>query len=324
VTSAGPFVVDTASKVPAKLGPDDDLMGLPGTLSPIGNANNITAPTTIVAGPGMSVLLATGNNSLVEWIDISGAVGLYQGGAPQPCPKPSTKDLGCPIVGTGTNIRNPDTSRNVTLRYVVSHHAENTGINGGAKVVDSELHNNSFNTDFHGFTAAAMKADEEYEVDGVYAHDNYAIAFWCDQGCNDRPEVPNGFWVHDSVITNNDEYGIRYEWAPMVGEGVYPDQPTALIENNYILGSRLAGITVADAQNATVRNNIFGGITLNGVSYPHNKPGNGPVAVRFHDSGRTDRTDLWNGVAHGNDLNGERIVGCELPNNVVNCYDNTP
>ena len=68
-----------------------------------------------------------------------------------------------------------------------------------------------------------------------------------------------------------------------------------------------------------MRNNRFGAVTIGGVAYGKNNFG---LAIRVFDSGRSDRTDLWNADVLNNVLNGEVIKGCELPDNVVYCANN--
>ena len=67
-----------------------------------------------------------------------------------------------------------------------------------------------------------------------------------------------------------------------------------------------------DAQNALVRNNVFGAAIIADVAYLPDSEG---VAIRATDSGRSDRPDLWNADIVGNVLNGEVIKGCETPEN---------
>ncbi len=303
-------------------GPGDSLTGLTGTTALVGPAKSVDAPTKITNAGNVSNLIQTGDSTWVKWIDVSGAAGRYVGGTSLPCGKPSEGATGCPLAGTGINIKNGDAS-GVVVRYVDTHHAAALGIAGGASVRDSEIRENAQDPEYVGFTAAGMKADEEYTVVRSFVHGNLAHGLWCDQGCNDVATQANGWWVHDSVIVENAEKGVKAEFFPMIGEGVHSTSPSALVENNYILGNELAGVIVRDAQNVNIRNNIFGGITLAGKAYPHNKPSatNG-LAVTASDSGRTDRTDLWNVDVTGNTLNGEKLVGCELPDEVVYCGGN--
>ena len=116
-------------------------------------------------------------------------------------------------------------------------------------------------------------------------------------------------------MVNNDRAGIRFE---RVGE--VADAGEALIENNEVHGNSLrlsrGGIDIRDAQNALVRNNVFGAKTIAGVAYPRNRD---RMAMRATDSGRSDRPDLLNVDIVGNVLNGEVIKGCEKPDTIVAC-----
>ena len=138
---------------------------------------------------------------------------------------------------------------------------------------------------------------------------------WCDEFCHDSESHPKGFWIHDNLVVNNDRAGIRFE---RVGE--VADAGEALIENNEVHGNSLrlsrGGIDIRDAQNALVRNNVFGAKTIAGVAYPRNRD---RMAMRATDSGRSDRPDLLNVDIVGNVLNGEVIKGCEKPDTIVAC-----
>jgi hypothetical protein len=74
-----------------------------------------------------------------------------------------------------------------------------------------------------------------------------------------------------------------------------------------------------------VRNNVFGPATIADITYPPNRDSKGRlVTIRASDSGRTDRTNLLNVDIVNNALNGETIMGCELPDNVVFYVNNSP
>ena len=93
-------------------------------------------------------------------------------------------------------------------------------------------------------------------------HDEQGNGLWCDSGCANDPDLvltpcPTGcFWVHDSVVVNNDRAGIRYENSPN----------QALFENNEVHGNgrteHRGGIDIRDSQNATVEANKFGPATI--------------------------------------------------------------
>ncbi len=182
-----------------------------------------------------------------------------------------------------------------------------------------ELTNNTLDPNALGFIGAAMKARDEVEVKNSYVHDTQGNGLWCDQGCVDSASHPNGFWVHDNLVVNNGRAGIRFENVGGSNGG------EALIEYNEVHGNspdaKRGGISVRDAQNATIRNNRFGAVTIAGVSYP---PNSLKVAIVASDSGRSDRHDLFNIDIINNILNGETIKGCELPDTVVYCAGNTP
>ena len=105
--------------------------------------------------------------------------------------------------------------------------------------------------------------------------------------------------------------------------GDVADAGEALIENNEVYGNSRkltrGGIDIRDAQNALVRNNVFGATIIGGIAYPRNRDG---VAIRATDSGRSDRPNLWNVDIVGNVLNGEVIKGCEKPDTIVACSGN--
>jgi hypothetical protein len=58
--------------------------------------------------------------------------------------------------------------------------------------------------------------------------------------------------------------------------------------------------------------------TIYDVAYEPNANG---VAIRATDSGRSDRPDLFNVDIVGNVLNGETIVGCSQPPEIVDCSE---
>jgi hypothetical protein len=175
-----------------------------------------------------------------------------------------------------------------------------------------EFTNNSRDANALGVIGSAMKARNEVEVKNSYVHDTQGNGIWCDESCVDSANYPNGFWVHDNLVVNNGRAGIRFE---NVGGS---NASEALIENNDVGGNsfgdvKRGGISVRDAQNATIRNNRFGN--------PHNS---GNVAKIASDSGRSDRPNLYNIDIVNNTLNGEIIKGCELADTIVACSGNTP
>jgi hypothetical protein len=182
-----------------------------------------------------------------------------------------------------------------------------------------ELTNNTRDPNALGFIGAGMKARTEVDVKESYIHDTQGNGLWCDEFCVDASNMPNGFWVHANLVVNNGRAGIRWE---NVGGSTAGE---ALIENNDVHGNspdaNRGGISVRDAQNATIQNNRFGPVTIADVAY---LPNSRNVAIIAADSGRADRPDLFNIDIVNNTLNGETIKGCELPDTVVACAGNTP
>jgi hypothetical protein len=183
-----------------------------------------------------------------------------------------------------------------------------------------EFTNNTLDSNALGFIGSGMKARNEVEVKYSYVHDTQGNGIWCDEFCQDSVNHLKGFWVHDNLVVNNGRAGIRFERV-----GDVSTAGEALIENNEVHGNspneRRGGISVRDAQNATIRNNSFGAVSIAGVKYAANDRN---VASIASDSGRSDRPNLFNIDIENNTLNGETIKGCELQDTVVACTGNTP
>ena len=179
-----------------------------------------------------------------------------------------------------------------------------------------EFTDNTRDPDALGVIGAGLKARDEVEVKDSYVHDTQGNGIWCDNFCEDSASHPNGFWVHDNLVVDNGRAGIRFERVGQVSNA-----GEALIENNEVHGNSYGdaergGISVRDAQNATIRNNRFGEVTIDGVRYP---PNSSDVAIIASDSGLADRPNLLDIHIESNTLNGETIKGCELPDTVVEC-----
>ncbi len=291
----------------------DKLMGQPGQVITRGPASYGVPPVKIRSGVSLRALInANGPNVQLSWLDVSGGVTKY-------------RSDGSMYADSGHGIEAGMTDATTRMEYLTVHDNQSTGINSmNGKLFHSNLYNNGTNPDSWGWSAAAVKGVDEYEAAYNYVHDNPGNGLWCDHRCSDvGASMPNGFWAHDNLLANNGRWGVRYEYSPIVAGGVHSAQPTAIIERNEIHGNGYkggyGGASMADAQNAMFRNNFFGPKTIAGVSYRANSNGR---AIQFIESGRSDRTDLWNGDAIGNSLGEEAIVGCEKPDSVVYCANN--
>jgi hypothetical protein len=227
----------------------------------------------------------------------------------------------CAKGGTGMFIGGGTSGPGVLLtRLDVHDNAANCvqGISGILR--NSELSNCSTDQTYFHFQSAAVKTTHESEYDSNYVHGGKGFGIWCDQGCHNTAERTNGFWVHDNLVVSTAGWGLDYEFSPMLPIGQVASSPSALFERNVSTGHGIGGGQMLDAQNATFRNNSFGPQTVGGVSYPGN--GNGGLALLLKDN-PSRRTDTHNGDAIDNTLNGERISGCDLPDEVVFCSGNS-
>ena len=267
------------------------------------------------SGSPDQIIAAVGKNIEIKWVDIAGAVG-------------KTATDGQPQTGTGAGITAGSADGGFLVQYAVIHGNDAAGIlNAKGRILNSEFYDNTQDPAFLGFNASAVKGITEYEAAYNYVHNEQGNGLWCDVGCKDDPaRGVNGFWAHDNLVVDNGHSGIRYESSPDgLATGVHASEPNALIERNEVHGNSYdanrGAISVRDGQNALISANVFGEANIAGVAYRANAAE--PGAVRASDSGRTDRTDLWNVEIVDNVLNGEGIKGCELPDDIVDCHDTT-
>jgi hypothetical protein len=253
---------------------------------------------TIVGSTGLRNVIRAEGKVHLEWVKIVGGTGQYSAGSP--------------VAGTGSGLAMGMASNDSSLYAVHITGNEGAGITNAHGTFDRiELSDTTQNPDFLGFIGSGLKAITEVEVRNSYVHDNQGNGLWCDEFCHDSDEQlhPNGFWIHDNLVVNNGRAGIRFERV-----GDVADAGEALIENNEVHGNSTdavrGGVSIHDAQNALVRNNVFGATTIADVAYLPNSEG---VAIRATDSGRSDRPDLFNVKIGDNILNGEVIKGCESP-----------
>jgi hypothetical protein len=284
----------------------DELAGPAGTFIKRAPAFDPQPTVTIEGSEGLSNVIRALGTVRLEWVKIVGGTGLY-------------KVDGTPMAGTGSGLAMGMASNDSSLYAVHITGSDGAGITNARGTFDSiELNDTTKNPDFIGFTGSGLKAINEVEVRNSYVHDNQGNGLWCDEFCHDSESHLNGFWVHHNLVVKSGGAGIRFE---RVGE--VTDAGEALIENNEVHGNSLklsrGGIDIRDAQNALVRNNVFGAKTIAGVAYPRNRD---RMAIRATDSGRSDRPNLFNVDIVGNVLNGEVIKGCEKPDTIVECSGN--
>jgi hypothetical protein len=291
------YTVDTM----VKLKNGDEIAGPAGSFIERGPAFDPEPTVDIVGGAGVSSVIRAQGTVRVEWVKIVGGTGEYSAD-------------NSPVAGTGSGLSMGMSSNDSSLYAVHITGSDAAGITNAHGTFERiELDDTTQDPNFLGFNGSGLKAVTEIEVRDSYVHDNQGNGLWCDEYCQDSASHPNGFWVHDNLVVNNGRAGIRFE---RVGEVSTAGE--ALIENNEVHQNSLklsrGGIDIRDAQNALVRNNVFGAKTIANVAYSPNTNG---VAIRATDSGRADRPDLWNVDIVGNELNGETIVGREKPDTLV-------
>src|SRR5215217_4660810 len=263
---------------------------------------------TIVGSEALSNVIRARGTVHLEWVKIVGGAGQYLGGSP--------------LAGTGSGLAMGMATNDSSLYAVHITGSDAAGITNAHGTFDSiELDDTTQDKKFLGFTGSGLKAVTEVEVRNSYIHDNQGNGLWCDVFCRHSDSHPNDFWVHENLIVNNGRAGIRFEQV-----GDVTDAGKALIENNEVHGNSpdavRGGISVRDAQNATIQYNHFGAATIAGVTYP---PNSRNVAIVASDSGRTDRPDLFNIRIVNNILNGEVIKGCTpLEPEIVYCSEAAP
>jgi hypothetical protein len=193
------------------------------------------------------------------------------------------------VAGTGVGIAGGLMSPSSVVYAVQIANNDGAGISNARGTFDRiELNNTTQDLNALGFIGAGLKAINEVVVKNSYVHDNQGNGLWCDEFCHDS--VLGTFTITGNLVVNNGRAGIRWERV-----GDVADAGEALIENNEVHGNSpdavRGGISVRDAQNATIQNNRFGAVTIAGVAYP---PNSSKVAIIASDSGRADRPDLLN------------------------------
>jgi hypothetical protein len=302
---------------PAILKAGDKLIGQPGTTNPVqkcvaGSCVNTKVtqpiPKVMLDGSGTDNLLcARGSRIAISWVDLTDASGTGNGS-------------GAITAGSADS--------NFEVAFARIHDNASVGIsNMKGTVRDSEFFSNSLKQSALGFNGSAVKGITEYEAARVFVHDEQGNGLWCDVGCSDDPaRGEEGFHVYDSVVVDNGRAGIRYENS----------RSTALLERNEVHANgsdaTRGGIDIRDSQNATVKSNVLGGATFRYIDFmdPPNELVTVPyptnterIGIRATDSGRSSRVDLRNVRVEFNTMNKERIIGCELRDEIVACGNNT-
>jgi hypothetical protein len=277
----------------------DEIAGPVGDLIRRGSAFDPQPVSTITGSAKVTQVLKPQGTVRLEWLTVQG--GNFNGNS-----------------GTGVGLAGGQMSPSSVVDAVVIKDNEGAGVsNFNGTFVRSELTNNTTNPNALGFIGSGLKAVNEVVVKQSYIHDTQGNGIWCDAECNDTSL--GTFIVEDNLVVNSGRAGIRWENVGGTAAG------EALIQRNEIHGNsydaKRGGISMRDAENATIQNNHFGAVTIAGVSYPRNAD---EVAIMATDSGKANRPNLFNIDIGNNILNGETVMGCELPNTVVACAGDIP
>ena len=307
----------------------DHLAGPVGGMNSHGRAD-YPLPVVKINASGASRVISAFDSVEVEWVEVTGADGqIDPNGTPSQCPA-SPLTSGCPITGTGVGISMGNADDSSVLHHVYIHDNDAAGVgNMHGRIKYFETTSNTNNSAFLGVVASGVKGVVEYEAAEGYVHDEQGNGVWLDHtlsGPSNQAEMSTnpggGAWFHEIVSVDNGRKGLRHEFSPRdAPEGGTRSTPTIMIENNNVHGNGDEGISIRDAQNATVRNNVLGAVTIGGISYGENGDGNNNGAgdgVLVSDSGRSDRTDTRNVTVTGNTLNGDE-VRCTAPGAGISC-----
>lgn len=264
----------------------DEVVGPEGTFIDRPPAYDPEPKATIAGSATLDQVMKPQGTVIIQWIRVTG--GNFTGQA-----------------GTGAGISGGAMSDASSVYAVEVEHNDGAGITNAHGTFDRiELTDNTRDPKALGFIASGLKAVDEVVVKNSYIHETQGSGLWCDEECNDSSA--GSFLIDSNLVVHNGRAGIRFE---KVGDEANHGQAT--IQDNEVHGngweSVKGGVSIRDAQDATVRSNTFG-------------QNAGGIAVIASDSGRSDRPDLKNVTVSDNKLNGEIIKKC---GGVVTCTNNT-
>jgi parallel beta-helix repeat protein len=210
----------------------------------------------------------------------------------------------CPGSNCGATGRAISQGGEVTVRDMHLYGNGRSGIGGtanGLTVVNSEIDHNG--AQLADGVSAGIKAVHTFSVIDSFIHDNINNGIWCDIQCGH-------FVAQGNVVTRNTGNGIFMEISQ--GPALIADN---IVKNNNTARNRTAGgISITDSRNVEVRGNTVSGNQGFGIGArmderincgtPTNLCGFVAAATAIHD----------------NALNGDPILGCNLPG--VDCRNN--
>jgi hypothetical protein len=251
----------------------DELRGAEGTTKKVGPAifPDPDPTTKLVNGANLESLIALRGDNAITWLDISRADFKGQAG-------------GGSAIAAGSG--NDDT----LIQFNRIHHNGAAGItNARGHILNNEIDNNTTERAALGVIAAGVKGINEYEAGRNYVHHNLGNGVWGDVLMKDT--TVGSFNVHDNVLSNNGRAGVRFERTECSGAEFRAMGNK--IQNNGWETVR-GGVSIHDACNSEVADNIFGG-------------NEDKLGVRITDSGRSNRPDTKNAKVFNNTMNGDIV-----------------
>jgi hypothetical protein len=255
----------------------------------LGVYNDGTRP--VVTGRDAQTIFNTfgSDSAVINGLQVRGAVG-NEACAP---------NCGRGIGGGGKNLKVVD---------VRATNNANQGIGGtgpGLLVVNSTLDNNGYDPTFTGKTdgpvsSAGIKTVNSVVIRASTIRGNRWAGAWCDIDCT-------RFEVHDSLVVGNGKAGLHYEIS---SGGAIIEGNTIRSNGKLAAADRRADLLVVNSKNLNAYNNAFGDRAI-------------PAFQAVFDKERDEGFPLRNIDFYRNDLNGDTVSGCELPDHRVDCYSNT-
>jgi hypothetical protein len=256
------------------LKPGDELRGAVGTKTqaPEGVATDPNPTTKLENGAALESLIALRGDNAITWLDIRDAD--YKG-------RP----------GGGSAIAAGSGNDNTWIQYNYIHDNGAAGItNARGHILDNEIYHNTTEPAALGAIGSGVKGIYEYEAGCNYVHDNLGNGLWGDVLMKDT--TVGSFNVHHNYLYDNGRAGVRFERTECTGAEF--SATDNIIKNNGWQSVR-GGVSIHDACNSYVANNVFGSNI-------------GKLGIRITDSGRSDRPDTKNVRIEKNTmLNGDII-----------------
>jgi parallel beta-helix repeat protein len=210
----------------------------------------------------------------------------------------------CPGDNCGETGRAISQGASVTVNDMHLYGNGRSGIGGtdaGLAVTNSEIDHNG--AELADGVSAGIKAVHPFSVKNSFIHDNINNGIWCDIQCG-------RFVAQGNLVTRNTGNGIFME----ISQGPALIVDNVIRNNNRAQSQTAGGISITDSQNVVVRGNKLSGNHNFGIAARMDQRINcgTPTNLCGYVVGKA--------VIRGNSLNGDPVLGCEIPG--VECRGN--